>query len=88
MHGNEYNLPPDNFSSTPYRSTIITSASLSAISPHHQIEPTSSTSPLNDITINQPSRRQTIESNTFVINQPDNEDLIEYINQATESTRF
>ncbi len=37
---------------------------------------------------NQSQRRQTINSNSPVISQQNDEDLMSYINQATESTRF
>jgi len=80
-------------SSTPHRSTITSSASLSAIAPHHQMPMTSSTftpitSPSNVITSNQSFRRQTINSNSPIISQPNDEDLMPYINQTTESTRL
>jgi len=47
-----------------------------------------STSPSNPITSNQPPRRQTINSNTPLISQPADDELMAYINQTTESTRF
>ncbi len=42
----------------------------------------------NIISSNQPSRRQTIDSNSTLINQAIDEDLMCYLNQTTESTRF
>jgi hypothetical protein len=85
MHGNEH-TPPREKSSSPlsYHPTIITSASFSAISHHNQISTHSS----NLITSNQTSRRQTIDSNSSIINPAVDEDLMCYLNQSTESTRF
>ncbi|CAF1016252.1 unnamed protein product [Rotaria sp. Silwood1] len=86
-------LNDDKTSPKLFRPTITSSASLSAISDHHQIPMTSSTftiltSPSNVMTSNQSNRRQTIDNTNIRTNRPNHEELMCYINQTTESTRL
>ncbi|CAF0946862.1 unnamed protein product [Adineta steineri] len=97
MYGNDCHAPRDNSSSTtPYRSTIITSASLSAIS-HHQNPPTSSdylpltssVSSTNFTETDLSSKRPIVDNNyTTITDQLDDEDLIDDLNDTTETTRL
>ncbi|CAF4178785.1 unnamed protein product [Rotaria sp. Silwood2] len=93
MYDTERIVVRDNASPKLYRPTMTSSASLSAISDHHQIPITSSTftplaSPSNVVASNQSSRRQTINTTNMRTNGPDHEELMSYINQTTESTRL
>ncbi|CAF0980766.1 unnamed protein product [Adineta steineri] len=97
MYGNDCHAPRDNSSSTtPYRSTIITSASLSAIS-HHQNPPTSSAylpltssvSSTNFTETDLSSKRPIVDNNyTTITDQLDDEDLMDDLNDTTETTRL
>ncbi|CAF3653024.1 unnamed protein product [Rotaria sordida] len=93
IYGTEYYGVRDNATQKLYRSIITSSASLSAISDHHQMPITSSTfttsKPPSNVTIsNQPSRRQTVDNMRIITSRPDPEELVCYINETTESTRL
>ena len=87
MYGSDHNRSRESSSLISHRSIIPTSASLSALSHQHQIPTTSS----NDIISTQSSRRQTIDTHSIIIDRLDDDvedDLMCYINQTTETTRF
>ncbi|CAM4854342.1 unnamed protein product [Rotaria socialis] len=88
IYGAEYHGARDDSVTISYRSTITTSASLSAISDHHQMPATSSDFITASSPSNQLPRRQTINNPNAMISQLGHDEFMHYLNQTTESTQL
>lgn len=87
INGAEYNCVRDDSSSMPFRSTIVTSTSLSAIS-DHQIPTTVTNFVPTQSSMNQSARRQTINNPSALTGRSGYDEFMSYLNQTTESTRL